>query len=150
MGAEALDDRLRAAVADREPHPGPADDVEPAGGGAEEADVPGDGRGRRIGDDLGLRPDDDGPARQALADVVVRLADEGQLDALGEERAEALAGGAAQVERERPVAGPVDLAALERPGQLGPERPVGGADREPLDGERIAAAEGRHQGVLGR
>ena len=41
--ADALDHRLGAAVADREAHPGPTDEVEAAGGGAVEDRVPGDG-----------------------------------------------------------------------------------------------------------
>ena len=44
--------------------------------------LPASGRRRRVGDDLRLRPDDDDPARQALGQVVVGLADERQLDAL--------------------------------------------------------------------
>ena len=40
--ADPLDDRLGAAVADREAHPGPTDEVEPAGGRAVEDRVAGD------------------------------------------------------------------------------------------------------------
>ena len=40
--ADALDDRLGAGVADREAHPGPADDVQPAAGRAVQAGVAGD------------------------------------------------------------------------------------------------------------
>ena len=42
MRADPLDDRFRAAVADREAHPGATDEVEPAGGRAVEHGVPGD------------------------------------------------------------------------------------------------------------
>ena len=43
------------------------------------------------------------PARQALADVVVGVALEAQRDAAGHERAEALAGRAAEVDVDRAV-----------------------------------------------
>ena len=55
--ADPLDDRLGAAVADREAHPGPADEVEPAGRGAVEDRVAGD---RLAG---GRRPQAPAPGR---------------------------------------------------------------------------------------
>ena len=53
------------------------------------------------------------PPGQALADVVVGLADEPQLDARAGERAEGLAGGAAQLQLDRAA----QLAALEGAGE---------------------------------
>ena len=85
--------------------------------------VDADGIGRRVA----LGPDDEAPAGQALADVVVGLAHEGELAALGQERAEALPGGSPQLEPER-AGGGRDLGAFEHARQLGPERPVGGRD----------------------
>ena len=76
-----------------------------------------------LGREVGLGDDRHRAARQALGDVVVGLADEAQLDAGAGERAERLAGGAAQLEPDRAV----ELAALERAGQPGPERAIGGA-----------------------
>ena len=50
------------------------------------------------------------PPDRPFADVVVGLADEAQLDARARERPERLAGGAAQLQPDRPA----QLAALER------------------------------------
>ncbi len=123
--AEALDDRLRAGVAHGEPHPGPADEVQPPAGRAVEAGVAGDRLAGGVGGEVRLRGDDEPPARQALADVVVRLADQPQLERRTRERAERLAGRAAELQTDRPA----ELAALERARQRRPERPVG--RREP-------------------
>ena len=102
-GADALDDGLGAAVADGEAHPGPADEVEPAAGRAVEHGVAGDRLRRRVGGEVRLRGDRDRATGQALADVVVGLADEAQLHAGPGERAERLARGAAQLEPDRAV-----------------------------------------------
>ena len=99
--ADALDDRLRAAVADREAHPRPTDEVEPAAGRAVEDGVAGDRLGRGVGAEVGLRGDGDRAARQALRDVVVGLTGQPQLDAGPGERAERLPGDAAQLEPDR-------------------------------------------------
>ena len=75
-GPMPSDDRLGAAVADREPHPGAPDEVQPAAGRAVQDGVAGDRlAGGRHGE-VGLRRDRDPPAGQALADVVVGLADQ--------------------------------------------------------------------------
>ena len=116
MRADPLDDGLGAAVADREAHPRPADEVQPAAGRAVEHGVAGDRLARRLGREVGLRDDRDRAARQALADVVVGLADEAQLDARAGERPERLAGRATQLEPDRAV----ELAALEGAGQRRP------------------------------
>src|SRR5439155_9120978 len=65
------------------------------------------------------RPDDDPAAAHRLADVVVRLPRQLELDARGEERAEALAGGAGETGadaagRRLPRERPSDLAAEPR------------------------------------
>ena len=73
----------------------------------------------------GSGDDRDRAAGQALADVVVGLADERQLDARTGERAERLAGGAAQLEPDRAA----ELAALEGTGQAGTERAIGRGER---------------------
>ena len=125
--AEPLDDRLRAAVADGEAHPGPADEMESPCRRPEQAHVADQGGRGRVGDDLGLGTDDDRPARQALADVVVGLTHEVESKAAGQERPEALSGRAAQLEPElvasgiSRAAGRVDLAALDGARQLGAE-----------------------------
>jgi hypothetical protein len=51
---------------------------------------------RRVATELGASDDDDAPARQALADVVVAFAGQIERDAARQEGAEALAGGAGQ------------------------------------------------------
>ena len=90
--ADAFDDRERAAVADGEALARHAAEVRLAARRAVERDVADDdvlfGDERR----LPRRIDDDLAARQALADVVVRVAFERQRDAARHERAEALAG----------------------------------------------------------
>ena len=86
--AEALDDGLRAGIPDREPHPGPPDQVQPPAGRAVQAGVAGDRLAARVGREVGLRGDDEPPARQALADVIVGLADEPQVESWPGERTE--------------------------------------------------------------
>ena len=82
--ADAFDDGVRAAVADRESLAGDAADERLAARRAVERDVADDDvlfrRERRVD----RRPDDQPPARQALADEVVRLAFERERDALSE------------------------------------------------------------------
>src|SRR4029079_14249888 len=107
--AEALDDRLRAGGAHRAPHPGPADEVQPAAGRAVEAGVAGDRLGGRIGCEVRLRGDDEPSSREALAAVVVRLADEAQLERRPGERPERLPGRATELQPDRPA----KLATLE-------------------------------------
>ena len=70
-----------------------------AGGRAVQAGVADDGvgLGRR---QVRRRPDDDGRARQALADIVVGLADQLDAQALDREGAEGLAGRALQLHRQ--------------------------------------------------
>ena len=92
----------RARVAHGEALAGRAGDEQLAAGRAVEARVAGQHRGWPAGR-LSTRsasfvggPDHDAPPGHALADVVVGLADELELDAVGEERAEALAGGAVE------------------------------------------------------
>ena len=90
-----------AAVADGEAHARPADEVEPAAGRAVEDGVAGDRLAGGLGREVGLGDDRDAATGQALADVVVGLAGEGQLDAGPGERAERLARRAAQLEADR-------------------------------------------------
>src|SRR2546422_10779014 len=95
--ADALDDRVGAAVAHGEPLAGHAPHVGLAARRAVERDV--------ADDDVGLghegraagRVDDETSARQTLAPVVVGVALERERDAAGEERAEGLAGGAREM-----------------------------------------------------
>ena len=90
--ADALAHRGGAGVADAEPlaHPAPQEDL--AAGRAVGDDVAGDhvvlGDERRER----MRVDDQAAARQALAEVVVGVADEAHLDAGRHERTEALPG----------------------------------------------------------
>ena len=88
--ADALDDGLRAAVANGEPLAGDAAHERVAAGGAVERDVADDDvffRGKR---GVARRTDDEASAGQSLADEVVGLAFERQCDAAGKKRAEAL------------------------------------------------------------
>src|SRR5690606_24038068 len=93
--ADPLDDRSRAAVAHAEALGRAAPEERAAGGRAVERDVADQHvvLGRESA--FARRVDDQPAARQALADVVVAVAFELERDALREERAEALAGGAA-------------------------------------------------------
>ena len=89
--ADALDDGHRAGVADAEALADLAAQERLAGRRAVEDDVAGDDV--LLGDErgVGVRADDDPPAGQALAEVVVGVADEPQRDAARQERAEATA-----------------------------------------------------------
>jgi hypothetical protein len=90
--AEALDDGDRARVANGEALARKAAEERPPGGGAVEDGVADDhvllGRERGIG----RRAHHDRATREALAAVVVRVADEHKLDSAREPGAEALAG----------------------------------------------------------
>ena len=94
--AHALDHRVGAGVAHREALAGHAAEIRLAGDRAVQHDVAGDHVLRGLAAELRARLHADAPARQPLAAVVVGLADQVQGDALGQERAEALAGGAGQ------------------------------------------------------
>ncbi len=139
--ADALDDRARARVAHGEALAGEAAEERPAGGGAVEHRVA--DHDVLLGHEGGLvgRAHGEHAAGQALARVVVGVADQRQLDARRQPRAERLAGGAAQREADRlrrqPL-GPVDLGdrAREQPA----DRAVDVADRE-LARDRLAVVD---------
>src|SRR6476620_4467842 len=87
MVADALDDRDRAGVPDGEALAGGAGAEEVAARRPVQHGVPDEARVAGV---LGRWRDDDPPAGHRLADVVVRLADETELDTGGEKGAEAL------------------------------------------------------------
>src|SRR5690606_3716215 len=94
--ADALDDGQGSGVAHAEPFADDAAEEQFAGGGAVGDDVAGDdvvlgGEAGAVGG-----ADGDAAAGQALADVVVGVADEAQGDAAGQERAEGLSGRAGE------------------------------------------------------
>ncbi len=101
MVADALDDRARARVAHREALTDESAKERTPARRAVEDRVAGDdvlfGAEARI---LG-RPQCENATRESLPDVVVRIADERQVDAGREPRAERLAGGAAEHEADR-------------------------------------------------
>ena len=99
--ADALDDRQRAGVADREALAGEAAEEGLAAGGAVEDDVAGDHVLGRVEARAVGRADREDAAGEALADVVVRLALELERDPRREPGAEALAGRAAQADVDR-------------------------------------------------
>src|SRR6185369_4599256 len=138
------DHGARAGVADAEAHAGPADDVEPAARRAVETRVACDRLAMRLGGEAGLGRDDHGSARQALRDVVVGLADEPEIDAGPGECAEGLAGGTAQAEMD----GARQLVPLDRAGQAGPERSVGGRQGQALGPEARLAVQDADQPAL--
>ena len=96
--ADAFDDGLGAAVAHAEPLGGAAAEERAAARRAVQRDVADEDvvLGLERGDLR--RIDDETPARQALADVVVAVAFELERDALRQERAEALSGRARELE----------------------------------------------------
>ena len=122
--AAALDHGDRTGVADGEALAGAAGGEELAGGGAVEAGVADDGV---VGPDDrrgGQRADDDGAAGEALADIVVGVAEHLELEALDGEGAERLAGRAAQADGE--VAGG-ELVHAVAAGDLGRDPGADGA-----------------------
>jgi hypothetical protein len=137
--ADPLHHRLRAAVADREAHPRPADQMEPARRRPIEHGVAGDRFGRRCRPEVGFRCDSNRPARQTLGHVVVGLPDQPEIDAMAGEGPERLPGGTPQLELDRAV----ELAALEGAGQAGAERAIGGREAETGSGDRTLATERR-------
>src|SRR6202035_4394625 len=94
--ADALDDGVRTRVADGEALADDAPEKGAAGGCAVEDRVARDHV--LLGAEAGAlwRAQREHAAGEALADVIVRVADERELDALGEPRAEGLAGRAAE------------------------------------------------------
>ncbi len=129
MIADAFHDGGGAAVTDREAFAGPAPNVEAAAGRAIEHGIAanGVGGGIKLGD--GRRDEDDLAAAHALADIVVALPGELDADAPDEERAEALARAAAEVEFERAVGQPfVAVAVGDLAGELRADTAVGVAD----------------------
>src|SRR5581483_4771952 len=159
--ADPLDDRVRARVPHREPLARATGAEELAAGRAVQNGVP-DQHGV-AGVALG-RADRDPAAAHPLADVVVRLADQVELDARGEERPEALPRRAREAHpdparRRVDAEAPPDLAAEARSDGAVPGRDrVGGLDerralerrlglaREPL--AELAAAGERHRLAL--
>jgi hypothetical protein len=98
MVARALDDRDRAGIAHREALAGDAAEIALALDRAIHHGVADDDRFLRHDPRVARRLDDEDAARQALADIVVAFAFELEGDALGEPRAERLAGGALQAD----------------------------------------------------
>ena len=113
-----------------------------------------------LGREVRLRPDHDAATGQALAHVVVGLADERQVHVLVGEGAEGLAGRAAQLQADRAA----QLAALQGAGQAGPNersavvrrrpgarRPAPGRGTRPRRGPRAGRqARARRPGRQGR
>src|SRR4051794_31837752 len=96
MVAGALDHRGSAGIAHREALAGHAGEEGFAGNGAVEAGVADDDIVARLARHAGGRPGDQGSAGEALAGIIVRVADELERHAACEECAEALSGGSAQ------------------------------------------------------
>src|SRR5205823_10919530 len=125
MIAGALDHRGRARVADGEALAGDPGEIGLAAGRSIEAGVADDdvvrGDSRRA-----LRlADDEGPARQALAGIVVAVADQLERDSRGEIGAEALPRRAGQADVDRAVGQPVRaVAAGDLAGEPGADRAV--------------------------
>ena len=90
MVASAFDDRGGSRQAHREALAGDAAQEGFAARRAIQHRVADDDVLGRVAAEIDARPDRDAPARQALAGVVIGVADQVQRDALGEERAEAL------------------------------------------------------------
>src|SRR5262249_18384691 len=121
--ADPFDDGDGARVADTEPLPCGAGDVELASGRAVEHGVP--GQAWLTGVAHGWR-DCDPAAAHRLADVVVGVPHERKLDARGEEGAEALAGGALEARPHAPSRSTVSSG--ERARQPSTDRAVGIGD----------------------
>src|SRR5207253_3618666 len=90
--ADALDDRVDAAVADAEPFAHDAAQVNLTGDRAVADDVAGNDVLLGLEGAVLRRVGDDPPARETLAQVIVRVAFQFQRHALGQEAPEALAG----------------------------------------------------------
>ncbi len=101
--AGAFDDRRRARQAHREALAGDAAEEGLAAGRAVQHGVADDDVLGRVAAEVDARPDREPAAREALAGVVVGVADQVDRDALGEERAEALAAGALHLDEDRVV-----------------------------------------------
>ena len=145
--ADPLDDRDRAGVADGEPLARRAGAEELAAGRAVEHRVPDEARLARIARG---RRDHDPAARHRLADVVVRLADELQLDTRGEERAEALPGGPLEARPDAAGGWSVARDARDRAAEPGADRAVGVRDLvggldEPRPADRGLALRGEER-----
>ena len=142
MVAHALHHREGAAVADREPLARDPAEIGFAAGGPVERDVA--DQDVLLGHEGGLArgEDDELAAREALADVVVGVALEGERHPAGQEGPEALPGRAGEVDADGVVAQPLravargDLRAQDRP-----HRPVDVLNGEP-DVDRLLPLEG--------
>src|SRR5262249_17795478 len=110
--ADALDDRVNPAVAHAEPLPGHATHERFAAGRAVEGDVADDDV--VLGDERALlrREDDERAAREPLAPVVIGVALEREADAARDESAQALPGGAGEVNLDRIVGKPLAAPLL--------------------------------------
>src|SRR5262249_13603565 len=124
--ADALDDGERAGVAHAEAFAGAAGRVEFAAGRAVQARIADDDGRVLIVAGVLRRAHDDAAAGHALADAVVRLAVERDVQAARVPGAEALAGGAAQAQFDRCVRHAlVAVAARDVAGQQSADRAVG-------------------------
>ncbi len=140
--AHALDHRDGARVAHRETLAGNAAEVALAGRCAVKHGVSDDDR--VLGDDVGVfrRPHDDASARQALADIVVAVADQIERDAACEECSERLTGRAAQRHMDRVVLQALLAPALDqRTRQHGADGTVDVLDRH-FEDDRLLAFKG--------
>ena len=129
MIARAFDHRQRAGIAHSETFARAAGCVQFAAGGAVQAGV---AENRRLVRDVAraLRwTDDDAAVGHPLAHIIVGLAFEFQLQAAGEERAEALPGAAVEMQRNRRIVhAMVAVRARDAPGQARADAAVGVAD----------------------
>ena len=103
MIADAFDDGFGAAVADAEPFADDAAEIDLAGDRAVADDVAGDDVFLGLEGGVLRRIDDDAPAGEALAAVIVGVAFQFERDAAGQEAAEALPGRAVEFEMNRVV-----------------------------------------------
>ena len=98
MVAGTFHDGLGAGIADRKALADPAGDIHFAARGTVETSVTGNGVLFRLEGCARGRADGHPAATQAFADIVVGLPLQANVDAAGEERAEALAGGALELD----------------------------------------------------
>ena len=132
MVAGALDDGDGAGVADGEALAGDAAEIALAGDGAVEHGVADDDRLFRHDAGVLRRAHDEAAAGEALADIVVGLADEVEGDAGGQPGAEALAAGAGQRDGDGVLGQAGEAVALgDLAGEHGAGGAVGVADRRP-------------------